>query len=450
MIETDATGFPIEVTDLDAEWLLALAEDAETQARAAERRKLRYAAQWCALHPATEATDAATWAEAALPGALDCAETIGGPGTPAVAAFTAEPFAAALRISTTAGLQLMADALNLQHRLPRIWARVESLDLAPWRARRIAQATASLSAATAAHVDRHLAARAGTCGTLSIERAIAQAIAACDPEAQAERERAARRTWGVKLTHTRNPSGYTGTSWLDAVGDTSDLTRFHDLLCTVAAHLKEAGDHDDLELRKAKALGVIADWHTTGQTGHPTVPKAMAHPARAAKTTLYLHLSLADLPTPGPATGSEPVETLGAVEGLGPATTARIKDWVTHSRVSIRPVLDLARTDAVDEHDPPAWMRETVILRDPHCVFPWCTRTSRRCDLDHIDPYDEDGPPGQTSPENLAPLCRRHHRCKTAGRWRYRRHPDGTYHWTAPHHRTYQVTAAGTITLHES
>ncbi len=101
MIETDATGFPIEVSDLDADWLLALTEDAETQARAAERRKLRYAAQWCALHPATPHTDhdtgRATWAEAALPGALDCDETIGGPGTPAVAAFTAEPFAAALR-----------------------------------------------------------------------------------------------------------------------------------------------------------------------------------------------------------------------------------------------------------------------------------------------------------------------------------------------------------------
>jgi len=72
--------------------------------------------------------------------------------------------------------------------------------------------------------------------------------------------------------------------------------------------------------------------------------------------------------------------------------------------VSIRPVLDPARTDAVDEHDPPEWMRELVILRDRHCVFPWCSRDARDCDLDHMEPYDEDGPPGQTRPENLAPL----------------------------------------------
>ena len=71
------------------------------------------------------------------------------------------------------------------------------------------------------------------------------------------------------------------------------------------------------------------------------------------------------------------------------------------SGVSIRPVLDPARTDAVDAHDPPAWMRELVILRDRHCVFPGCTVDARACDLDHLAPYvplDDGGPPGQTTP----------------------------------------------------
>ena len=88
------------------------------------------------------------------------------------------------------------------------------------------------------------------------------------------------------------------------------------------------------------------------------------------------------------------------------------------------------RDDAVDAHDPPAWMRDLVILRDPRCVFPHCQRDARGCDLDHTIPYDDTGPPGQTRPANLAPLCRRHHRAKTTGRWRYRRLPDGTYQWT--------------------
>jgi hypothetical protein len=172
----------------------------------------------------------------------------------------------------------------------------------------------------------------------------------------------------------------------------------------------------------ADAQGALDLVHTAGSepVRRPTL----------AKTRLYLHLTAADLFTdPRPTTG------VGKAERLGPETVARIKEWLGHSRATIVPVLDLQREDAVDEHDPPPWMRETVILRDRHCVFPWCARDARACDLDHVEPYvamDEGGPPGQTNPLNLAPLCRRHHRAKTAGRWRYRRERDGTYTWRGP------------------
>ena len=135
------------------------------------------------------------------------------------------------------------------------------------------------------------------------------------------------------------------------------------------------------------------------------------------------------------------------MERFGPATVARIKDWAGRSRVTIQPVLDMSRTDAVDAHDPPAWMRELVILRDKHCVFPWCTRDARASDLDHITPYEENGPPGQTRPDALAALCRRHHRAKTFRRWRYHRTPAGDYQWTGPHGQTYLVTPTGTIPI---
>ena len=92
-------------------------------------------------------------------------------------------------------------------------------------------------------------------------------------------------------------------------------------------------------------------------------------------------------------------------------------------------------------HDPPAWMRDLVTLRDGHCVFPGCNVDARRCDLDHTIPYapiDQGGPPGQTSPANLACLCRRHHRLKTFTGWDYQRAGPGTYHWTNPHGLTYE------------
>ena len=52
MIETDSTHQPIVVDDVDADWLLALCEDAEVESRRAERRRLRYALHWAHLHPA--------------------------------------------------------------------------------------------------------------------------------------------------------------------------------------------------------------------------------------------------------------------------------------------------------------------------------------------------------------------------------------------------------------
>ena len=80
-------------------------------------------------------------------------------------------------------------------------------------------------------------------------------------------------------------------------------------------------------------------------------------------------------------------------------------------------------------------------------VFPYCQTHARDCDLDHVIPYDDTGPPGQTNPQNLAPLCRRHHRAKTARRWRYHRTDDGSYAWTSPHAEHYLVQGTGTITL---
>ncbi len=129
---------------------------------------------------------------------------------------------------------------------------------------------------------------------------------------------------------------------------------------------------------------------------------------------------------------------------------AKIKDWVGHAAVTILPVLRTDRAEAVDQHDPPAWMRELVILRDQHCIHPYCATDARSCDLDHITEYvdpDDGGPPGQTHPDNLAPLCRRHHRAKTRRRWRYRQLAPGTYLWTGPHGRHYLVTPDGTEPL---
>ena len=64
-------------------------------------------------------------------------------------------------------------------------------------------------------------------------------------------------------------------------------------------------------------------------------------------------------------------------------------------------------------------------------MFAWCTRPAEGCDLDHVIPYSEGG---TTSSDNIATLCRRHHRLKTHHPgWGYTVLEPGCYLWTSPH-----------------
>ena len=53
----------VEVEDLDASGLLAVASEAERLDRAVQLRKLQIAYAWCVQHPATSESGAATWGD---------------------------------------------------------------------------------------------------------------------------------------------------------------------------------------------------------------------------------------------------------------------------------------------------------------------------------------------------------------------------------------------------
>lgn len=82
---------------------------------------------------------------------------------------------------------------------------------------------------------------------------------------------------------------------------------------------------------------------------------------------------------------------------------------------------------------PTRGQRRRVESRDATCVFPGCRMPARQSDLDHGTRL-VDG--GRTSENNLAPLCRHHHRIKESG-WSYRRLENGTYAWTSRLGNTY-------------
>ncbi|MBA2465584.1 MAG: HNH endonuclease, partial [Nocardioidaceae bacterium] len=136
----------------------------------------------------------------------------------------------------------------------------------------------------------------------------------------------------------------------------------------------------------------------------------------------------------------------------GPVLAEQVRAWAGRADLRVQPVIDLADRRSVDAYEVPARMSKQVLLRDPCCPFPYCSNLSRHKDNDHVVPFDpgdadQRPPPGQTSPDNLAPLCRRHHRIKTHSVWRYIMAPPGTYLWTSPHCRRYRVDNTGTTPL---
>ena len=186
-----------EVEDLDAAGVLQAAAEAEQAERRAAPMKLRLAHQWAILNPATAETGVDTPGGPALD-VLTKDESLGGDGTPAVAAFTPETFALKLGISPSAGAQLIADALDLRHRLPLLWKRVQRLQVPAWQARRVAQQTHALPLAGARWVDHRLATRTdGSLGPVITDRLVALATAKYDPEdhktARGQRPRRLRR-----------------------------------------------------------------------------------------------------------------------------------------------------------------------------------------------------------------------------------------------------------------
>ncbi|HET9419626.1 MAG TPA: HNH endonuclease signature motif containing protein, partial [Nocardioides sp.] len=194
-------------------------------------------------------------------------------------------------------------------------------------------------------------------------------------------------------------------------------------LAHAAADLETDGFADSLDVRRSRALGVIAR-HYLG-TGHRPATKPR-------QVTIHVHLRDQD-------TGR--CETTRS-----PISVEQVQGWCTNpaTQVIIKPVIDLNAHLRVDAYEVPDRLTAQATERDGSCVHPWCTRPAHTCDHDHCIPYDTGGP---TSSDNIAPLCRRHHRTKTHGRWRYRFLRPGHYLWTSPTGLVYYRDATGTVDL---
>jgi len=82
-----------------------------------------------------------------------------------------------------------------------------------------------------------------------------------------------------------------------------------------------------------------------------------------------------------------------------------------------------------EKYQVPTEMRRWLQVRDGTCRFPGCGRAAKRCDVDHINEW-QDG--GDTAHNNLAHLCRKHHRLKSLTDWNVENVGNGQLKWTSP------------------
>ncbi len=422
------------VEDLDATATLTEAEAVVRDRRAVEIRELEVGLHWADLHADDPREDGRPRAQ----GATRLIQ-LGGAGTPQVQDLSICELAMARGQHTLTTRARLADDLDLRHRLPETYAAVREGRCDLWAARRVASMTRKLDQEAAALVDRAVAAAVDEGPGRMLAIAEAKVMEADTEAARAEREAGRRRRY-VAVTPTDEFGLRTVIAtvvpadgmWLDAfvdrVADALDARR--DLVPDLPA------DCTRDELRSV-ALGWLA---------HPEDVVALlageveprGHGAHARHAIVHVHLHQAALNGTG---------AVARVEEVGPLLVDELAQLLGHSRVILAPVIDLATSVSVNGYEHPQAVKDRTRLRCVGDVFPHAVTISRKTDMDHPDPYDATGPPGQTGDHNAAPLGRRHHRVKTHLAYRCQQLGLARYLWRSPHGLERLVDATGTHEL---
>ncbi len=450
---------PVEVLGLDATGTATFLAEAKARENAAAADQLRAVTHWADLHPAGGLLHRANGGPLGREGRL----ALGGAGVAAVAEFAVTEVAAVLGVSEPSARSLVGEGLELRDRLPRLWARVMAGDLPVWRARRIAERTIPLPFEAAAYVDELLASFAHKVSVSRIDAAVTAALLRFDPDSAAE---VARR--GAEQRRVDRQDHLDGTSTTIAVTDTPDAVALDASLNDYADLLGALGDFDPHQVRRAKALGLLASpQHALDLLAATESVEAADVAGQADGKVLRVPRCPSGSPVLHIHLHQGAVETslgVARVTGAGltqPVPVEAVNRWLTElapgAVVKVTPVVDLTEHISVDAYEHPPSIERQVDERDLVCCFPWCGRKGRY-DIDHVESYDfgdpdvgRSPPPGQTSTENSARLCRFHHRVKThpgaAGPWTYRRHDATTVFWISPLGRGYLVDHTGTQRL---
>jgi hypothetical protein len=357
-------------------------------------------------------------------------------------------------------LVVMADTLPAV--LPRTWAAMRTGHIDYDRARVMADGVIGLDPALARRLDGELIGEAVEVTKTRLRSRLTRAIKKADPDAHAERTKAARTERRVELWEN-------GDETCDLVGrnlDAADAHAIGNRLGAAAQAMKADGDirtvdqiRVDLyrDLLRGIPLPEAVRNLLTGDAsdesaGTDAGPESRLHaPARVTAAEVVAAAERVIAETLGEVADGQLTAVFdraradghldrlpgligAAAQAMREAITGIVDSWcrVTTQTSGQTPGHGHAG------YRPPGAMQRLVQRRHTTCAYPTCNRRAIHCDIDHTEPYDKGG---RTCKCNLSPLCRAHHRI-------IKQHPDwkliqlwpGLLVWVTPNGTWHIVT----------
>ena len=332
----------------------------------------------------------------------------GGEGTPEVSEYCAAELGALQGIGMWAAWLLIADALDLRYRLPRLWDRVRTGGVRAWQARKVAEATRALSWEAASNLDHALSDYVGMMPWPRFRKILAAAVLDADPGLAAERAERARSSQDVYSFDSDD-----GLKTIVAKATSGDAVWFLATVNRIADILAARGDTDPVGARRARAVGILArpaealqlliehqhdhdaeappDHPHGAPQGEPTDEPAEAGEPTDEPVEADDHLSLSMQPPPGfDAKAARPRVVLhfhltdeAVRHGNGlvrpehgePLTVNQLIEFLaqTGCQIRVQPVLDPAATAPIDGYEVSPRLRAAVRYWQVADVFPFGT-----------------------------------------------------------------------------
>ncbi|WP_210509091.1 HNH endonuclease signature motif containing protein [Naasia sp. SYSU D00057] len=318
----------------------------------------------------------------------------------------------------------LATARALIHALPATFDRLAEGRISDRHARILSDSISGLPHEDRVLLEERLLPAAETLAPAKFERKVRLAVATLHPEQLEEKARAAREMREFTLEAAAD-----GMAWLHHYLPAEDAVAIWNRADATARHLAGSDEPRSVsQLRSDVVRDILLDDGVLlppeqGEQGLRAPSKQNRGIAPTVQVTVpVLTLNGVD-DTPGILKGYGPID---------PETARRLAGTSTGlQRILTHPVTGVVLQYGRGRREVPVELRRYVVDRDEICRFPGCNRPAATCDIDHTRPWCENG---TTDHDNLAAVCRNHHRVKHDGGWKLEQddaHP-GVLKWTTP------------------